>query len=48
MIAPRGMYIRNIAYIPPNPHDIRNADMIELSKILVGGLSIDLIWREQS
>ncbi|RLJ71120.1 hypothetical protein BCF55_1415 [Hydrogenivirga caldilitoris] len=33
MIAPRGMYIRNIAYIPPNHQDIRNADMIELGDI---------------
>ena len=30
MIASRGMYIRNIAYIPLNCKDIRIADMNEL------------------
>jgi len=33
MIAFRGMYIRNIAYIPQNLKDIRIADMNELSKM---------------
>ena len=31
MIASRGMYIRNIAYILPNLEYIRNADINELS-----------------
>jgi len=33
MIASRGMYIRNIAYIPQNWKDIRNADINELGDI---------------
>jgi len=33
MIASRGMYIRNIAYIPPNWKDIRIADINELGDI---------------
>jgi len=33
MIASRGMYIRNIAYIPPNWKDIRIADINELCTI---------------
>ena len=37
MIASRGMYIRNIAYIPPNWKDIRIADINELGEIFGGG-----------
>ena len=33
MIASRGMYIRNIAYIPQNWKDIRIADINELAEI---------------
>jgi len=33
MIASRGMYIRNIAYIPPSWKDIRNTDINELGDI---------------
>ena len=38
MIASRGMYIRNTAYIPSNWKDIRNyADMNKLSEIAGNG-----------
>jgi len=33
MIASRGMYIRNIAYIPPKWKDIRITDINELSEM---------------
>ena len=33
MIASKGMYIRNIAYIPPNWKDICIADINELGEI---------------
>ena len=44
MIASRGMYIRNIAYIPPSWKDIRNTDINELDVI---GLRSEIDYKQR-